>query len=44
MRAALGVATAIATGTLCGAVVSMGVGYLWLLFGADPEKDPLLSW
>lgn len=34
---------AIATGIVAGLGLSATLGYLWMIFGADPNKDPLLS-
>lgn len=34
---------AITAGTLCGAVISTGVAYLWLCFGSAPHTDGIIS-
>lgn len=36
-------ATPIILGLLAGGVVFSAAFYVWLVFGADPDKDPLLS-
>lgn len=35
---------AIAAGTVAGLVIFGGVFSVWMVFGADPDNDPLLSW
>lgn len=30
-------------GAVLGVALAAALGYLWLCFGADPTKDPLLS-
>lgn len=35
---------AVATGIIAGLGIFATTFYIWLIFGADPDKDPLLSW
>lgn len=35
---------AIAAGTLAGLALFSTAFYVWIIFGADPNKDPLVSW
>ena len=34
----------ICVGLGAGAVLSIAVGYVWLIWGANPDVDPLVSW
>ncbi len=36
--------TAIAAGIVIGSALFVTAGWAWLIWGADPAKDPLLSW
>lgn len=36
--------TAIAAGTVAGLAISVGTFAIWMRYGADPDKDPLVSW
>lgn len=35
---------AIASGVLAGLALFSTAFYVWMIFGADPDKDPLVSW
>jgi len=35
---------AIASGVLAGLALFATTFYAWMIFGADPDKDPLVSW
>ncbi len=35
---------ALAVGTVAGLALFAAAFYVWMVFGADPNKDPLLSW
>ncbi len=35
---------AIAAGTVVGLAIFAAAFGMWMVFGADPDKDPLLSW
>lgn len=35
---------AVLAGTVAGLGIFSTMFYLWMIFGADPNKDPLLSW
>lgn len=36
--------TAIAAGAVVGSALFVAAGWVWLMWGADPAKDPLISW
>lgn len=38
------VIVAVGAGTVAGLAICSTAAYVWMLFGADPDKDPLLSW
>lgn len=35
---------AIAAGVLAGVALFSTAFYVWMIWGADPNKDPLVSW
>lgn len=34
----------ISAGIICGTALFAAVFGVWMVFGADPDKDPLVSW
>ncbi len=35
---------AVLVGIVAGRGIFSAAFYVWMIFGADPDKDPLLSW